>query len=209
MKNIILCGFNWAGCKSLDLLLERNYNIFVYTHESPWYVNDLKKLCILKNIPFSTEKIEINNLPFQPDVICSIYYRKIISEDIIKAAKKKIFNLHPSLLPKYKGCSSLTWAMVNGEKKAGFSFHFINNKVDEGNIIIQKRNPFMNMTLKLLYIIELCLKQWITFYEALDYVLDEGKGYKQNGIASYYSRGCPYNGVLQNNWSNQKKGKIY
>ena len=44
-KKIILCGYNWAGCKALEMLLERNYEVFVYTHESPWYINDLIEFC--------------------------------------------------------------------------------------------------------------------------------------------------------------------
>ena len=208
MKNIILCGFNWTGCKALDLLLSRKYNIFVYTHESPWYVNDLKKFCISKNIPFSIDKINRDNLPFSPDAICSIYYRNIISEDVIKAAKRKIFNLHPSLLPKYKGCSSLTWAMINGEKKAGFSYHFINNKVDAGNIIIQKEEPIYDYDTQTTLYNRIMFKAMDHFYEALDYVLNDGKGYKQIGMDSYYSRGCPYKGELQNNWSKGKKERF-
>ena len=89
MKKIILCGYNWSGCKALDLLLEDEYEVFVYTHESPWHVNNMVDFCKLKNINYSTEKITLNNLPFKPDHIISIYYRFLIQEDIINYVNGK------------------------------------------------------------------------------------------------------------------------
>ena len=71
-------------------------------------------------------------------MICSIYYRYIIEEEIINCVNGKIFNLHPSLLPNYKGCSSLTWAMINGEAEVGYSYHYIDVTLDTGNVILQK-----------------------------------------------------------------------
>ena len=90
MKKIILCGFNWSGCRALDLLIKRNYEVFVYTHKSPWHINDLINFCKYKNIKFSTEKISIENLPFNPDIIISIFYRYIISEEVINKVNKNL-----------------------------------------------------------------------------------------------------------------------
>lgn len=78
-------------------------------------------------------------MPFVPDVICSIYYRYIIGNDVIETVDGRIFNLHPALLPKYRGCSSLTWAMINGEKECGYTYHYINKTCDIGDIIFQNK----------------------------------------------------------------------
>ena len=63
---------------------------------------------------------------------------KIISEKIINNFKKKIINIHPSLLPKFKGLNTFARILNNKEKIAGCTVHYVNNKMDDGNIIIQK-----------------------------------------------------------------------
>ena len=62
----------------------------------------------------------------------------MIKQDVIDIVNGKIFNLHPALLPKYRGCSSVTWAMINGEKECGFTYHYIDKGCDTGKIILQK-----------------------------------------------------------------------
>ena len=141
MAKVILCGYNWAGCMALKWLKNEKHETFVFTHENPPYINSLSDLCERDKIKYSFSPINKDNLPFKPDIICSVYYRNQIPPEVINACEKKIFNLHPSLLPKYRGCSSLTWAMIKGDKQAGFSFHYIDDKFDNGNIIIQKKLP--------------------------------------------------------------------
>ena len=64
---------------------------------------------------------------------------KIISKKFIKKFGKTIINIHPSLLPKYKGLNTYSRVLKNKEKKTGCSVHFVNEKLDSGNIIIQKK----------------------------------------------------------------------
>ena len=136
--NVILCGYHWTGCKALQILRKMNHNVYVFTHENPYHIPSLIDYCKKAEIPYSLENISKSELPFTPDVICSIYYRYIIKKQIIESCKGKIFNLHPALLPKYRGCSSLTWAMINGEKEAGFTYHYIDVGTDTGDVIIQE-----------------------------------------------------------------------
>ena len=63
---------------------------------------------------------------------------KIISKNFIKKFGKKIINIHPSLLPKYKGLNTYSRIIKNKEKKAGCSVHLVNEKLDNGTIIVQK-----------------------------------------------------------------------
>ena len=63
---------------------------------------------------------------------------KIISDQIIKNFKKKIINIHPSLLPKFKGLNTFSRVLENNEKKSGCTVHYVNNKLDDGDIIVQK-----------------------------------------------------------------------
>jgi len=64
---------------------------------------------------------------------------KILSEDFIKRFKGKIFNIHPSLLPKYKGLKTHERVIKNKEKYSGCTVHLVNSKLDSGKIVLQKR----------------------------------------------------------------------
>ncbi|MEZ9999883.1 formyltransferase family protein [Vibrio lentus] len=67
-------------------------------------------------------------------IVCASYM-EIIPQNIIN--NKIIINTHPSLLPKYRGLHSLAWAMLNKEKKVGFTIHLMNEFIDDGDIIAQ------------------------------------------------------------------------
>ena len=76
---------------------------------------------------------------FQIDFICLAGYMKIISNKIVNKFKKKIINIHPSLLPKFKGLNTFERALKNMEKKTGCTVHYVNNKMDDGKVILNKR----------------------------------------------------------------------
>lgn len=206
---VILCGYNWTGCKALDLLKRRGYEVYVYTHEMENYCADLEGMCIKGNIPYTLEKITLKNLPFIPDIICSIYYRYLIEEEVITCVNSKIFNLHPSLLPNYRGCSSLTWAMINGEPECGFTYHYIDKQCDTGNIILQKKIPIEDFDTQGTLYNRVMFQGMEDFYKAFDLVLEgyEGVEQKSIGSGSYYKRGCPYDGILDTD-STEKADKI-
>ena len=63
---------------------------------------------------------------------------KIISKNFIEKFGKKIINIHPSLLPKFKGLDIFSRVLKNKEKKTGCTVHFVNDKLDSGQIIAQK-----------------------------------------------------------------------
>ena len=83
-------------------------------------------------------KIIYNLKKHRISFICLAGYMKIISEQIIKNFKKKIINIHPSLLPKFKGLNTFSRVLKNNEKKSGCTVHYVNNKLDDGNIIVRK-----------------------------------------------------------------------
>ena len=63
---------------------------------------------------------------------------KIISGKLIKNYQKKIINIHPSLLPKFKGLDTFNRILKNKEKISGCTVHYVNNKLDDGDIIVKK-----------------------------------------------------------------------
>tara|TARA_B100001057_G_scaffold233915_1_gene234127 strand:+ start:926 stop:1507 length:582 start_codon:yes stop_codon:yes gene_type:complete len=72
-------------------------------------------------------------------IICLAGFMKILSKYFIKSFKGKILNIHPSLLPKYKGLDTHQRAISNSEKYSGCTVHFVNSKLDSGKIILQKK----------------------------------------------------------------------
>jgi phosphoribosylglycinamide formyltransferase-1 len=71
-------------------------------------------------------------------LICLAGYMKIISKNLIKKFGKKIINIHPSLLPKFKGLNTFMRVLENNEKKTGCTVHYVNEKLDSGHIITQR-----------------------------------------------------------------------
>ena len=92
-----------------------------------------------KNKIIAEKKIisEIKNKKIK--LICLAGFMKILSKDFIKSFKGKILNIHPSLLPKYKGLNTHQRAISNNEKYSGCTVHVVNSRLDSGKIILQKK----------------------------------------------------------------------
>ena len=73
------------------------------------------------------------------DLICLAGFMKILSKNFINKFKGTILNIHPSLLPKFKGLNTHQRALLNKEKYSGCTVHFVNSKLDSGKIILQKK----------------------------------------------------------------------
>ena len=121
---ILYCAYGHAACLILNILI-KNLNTnpddvicFTYKHiENKPLIKELEKFKVrykTDNLNQEKSKFEINN--FGPDVIISIYYRHLIPLEVLKMSHLGGFNLHPSLLPKYRGCFSAPWAIINGER---------------------------------------------------------------------------------------------
>ena len=89
----------------------------------------------LKDENFINQLKEIN-----PDLGVVVAYR-ILPREVYSLPKYGTFNLHASLLPKYRGAAPIQWAIINGEKVTGVTTFFLQDKVDTGNIILQREVP--------------------------------------------------------------------
>ena len=81
------------------------------------------------------DELKQNNI----NLICLAGFMKILSKSFIENFKGKILNIHPSLLPKYKGLNTHEKAIENKDKYSGCTVHFVNSKLDSGKIINQKK----------------------------------------------------------------------
>ena len=112
--------------KAKGLKFAKMYNI-----KKKVYNYDQKKISekkILKDLKSNVIKL-----------ICLAGFMKILSKDFIRNFKGKILNIHPSLLPKYKGLNTHHRAIQNKEKYSGCTVHLVNSKLDSGKIILQKK----------------------------------------------------------------------
>jgi phosphoribosylglycinamide formyltransferase-1 len=98
-----------------------------------------KRVINFKDTKISDDKLIYILRKNQIDMICLAGFMKILSKYFIKKFNGKIINIHPSLLPKYKGLNTHKRALKNKEKYSGCTVHFVNSKLDSGKIILQKR----------------------------------------------------------------------
>ncbi len=136
---------------SLKILLENGYDVIsVVTIPDKkkgrgqfLSCSEVKKFALEKNLPIiQPEKLRhedfINKVKsLSPDLIIVAAF-KILPKEIFTIPKYGAFNLHASLLPKYRGAAPINWALINGEKKTGVTTFFLKEKVDTGNILLQK-----------------------------------------------------------------------
>lgn len=104
--------------------------------------SDVKKKALELNIPvLQPERLKDENFieelkTFNPDIIVVLAFR-ILPEEIYSLAKIATFNIHASLLPKYRGAAPINWAIINGETISGLTSFILEKKVDTGKILMQ------------------------------------------------------------------------
>ena len=97
------------------------------------------KIFNFKNKKLAEKNVLLELKKNKIDLICLAGFMKVISSNFIKNFKGKILNIHPSLLPKYKGLNTHKRAIDNREKFTGCTVHYVSAKLDSGKIIIQKK----------------------------------------------------------------------
>lgn len=151
---IIFYGTSEFGIPSLDILLANAFNIIaiVTVEDKPAgrgkkiHYSPVKEYAIAKNIKL-LQPARLDNPIFideikklKPDLQIVIAFRKL-PQPVWQIAPMGTFNLHASLLPKYRGAAPINRAVMNGEKETGVTTFFINNDIDAGNIILQDKTP--------------------------------------------------------------------
>jgi len=151
---IVFFGTPDFAIPSLETLLKENYTIpaVVTAPDKPRGRGQqvvpvpVKRFAIENNISV-LEPDDLNDDSFiselraiKPDLMVVVAYR-ILPPEVFTIPEKGAFNLHASLLPKYRGAAPINWAIINGELETGVTTFFLEEKVDTGNIIMQARCP--------------------------------------------------------------------
>jgi methionyl-tRNA formyltransferase len=74
----------------------------------------------------------------RPDLILSVYFREILSPEVLRLAPRGALNLHGSLLPRYRGRCPVNWVLIHGERETGVTLHYMDAKPDRGDIAAQR-----------------------------------------------------------------------
>ena len=98
-----------------------------------------KKVFDFKKKRLAEKKLHIELRKNKIELICLAGFMKILSNNFIKKFNGKILNIHPSLLPKFKGLNTHERAIINKAKFSGCTVHYVNSKLDSGKIILQKK----------------------------------------------------------------------
>jgi len=137
LKNLIKFSKTKKSPISIDLIISNTNKATGLNFANQFKIK--KKIFNFRKIKIIEKKIlkllEKDEIKF----ICLAGFMKILSKVFIKKFPGKIINIHPSLLPKYKGLNTHSRAINNKDKFAGCTVHFVNEKLDSGKIILQKK----------------------------------------------------------------------
>ncbi|MFZ1291572.1 MAG: methionyl-tRNA formyltransferase [Melioribacteraceae bacterium] len=149
---IIFFGTPDFAIPSLKILYENNHEILavVTAPDKPrgrgqtLSPTPIKQFALENNIKVFTpeslkdEQLEKSLKELNPDLFIIVAFR-ILPRNVFTIPKFGSFNLHGSLLPKYRGAAPIQWALINGEKETGLTTFFLEDKVDTGNIILTEK----------------------------------------------------------------------
>ena len=137
LKSLIKFSRTSKSPITIDLVISNNSKAKGLNYAKIYKIK--KKVISFKNKNLSEKKLlsilKINTI----DMICLAGFMKILSKNFIQKFKGKILNIHPSLLPKYKGLNTHKRVLINKEKYSGCTVHFVNSRLDSGKIILQKK----------------------------------------------------------------------
>ena len=181
----------------LNSLLDKQYSIPLVV--SPLYNNliykRLQETCRKNNVEYIREQNINSNAVIEkvkeirPDILITAHFEKLISKELLSIPKLGCLNLHPSILPDYRGMSPQHWPIINGDDKTGITIHFIDEGIDTGNIVLQKEISLNDQ----MYVYDLQMI-WRQIYktvmcEAVEKVVLGYKGEEQNKReGSYYGK---------------------
>lgn len=150
----IVFAYHDVGVRCLSVLLAHGVRVLrVVTHaddpgENIWF-GSVAGLARLHGIPAIAP--DDPNIPdvlaeltgLRPDYLFSFYYRRMLKPELLSIARRGAYNMHGSLLPKYRGRAPVNWAVLHGERETGATLHEMVAKPDAGRIVGQQRVPIL------------------------------------------------------------------
>ncbi|MCI5967948.1 formyltransferase family protein [Helicobacter sp.] len=139
MKKVVFLGAKEIGRQCLEILFQKQEGLgfeILAVGTSPRGVG-VREFARAKGIPIIQDLDALLSLEF--DILFSVQYHAILTQEQIECAKEIAFNLHLAPLPEYRGCNQFSFAILNGDKEFGVTIHRLEEGIDSGDIIFQKR----------------------------------------------------------------------
>jgi len=196
IEHLLSVGIEPQGIKLLTHATERNRVLLEYAR-----VHGIET----KTDPIRESHVQKWVGEFRPDLLFSLYYRDIVPGSVLRKISLASLNLHPSLLPNYRGTFSAPWAIINGEAVTGISYHEMEEEIDTGAIIYQEATPVLERdTAYSLYhrLIDIGMRAFESVFEAV--LSGEVEKVPQKGAGSYFPRRVPNDGYIDTSWSREK-----
>ena len=161
LKNLIKFSNKKNSPISIKLIISNNKKAKGLKYSNQYKIK--KKIINFKNHKNDEKKILKILSKNKINFICLAGFMKILSKNFIKNFKGKIINIHPSLLPKYKGLNTHARVIKNKEKFSGCTVHFVTSKLDAGKIIMQEKVKITNRdsAFSLILDLELATHDWL------------------------------------------------
>ena len=204
-------AYHNVGVRCLKVLLRRRINVLrVVTHldnpaENIWF-DSVAELAAANAIPVTTPD-DPNTAAFieqisalKPDFLFSFYYRTMLTPALLATASRGAFNMHGSLLPKYRGRVPVNWAIIHGESETGATLHEMVQKPDAGRIVDQQSVPILPDDNALQVFNKVAVAAEVTLDRALSGLLDGTAVLRPQDLTagSYYPGRKPDDGII--NW---------
>lgn len=154
VRSAVVFAYHDIGVRCLEALLELGVDVrLVVTHqdnasEKIWFdsVEELARrngIAVITPDNPNSEVIAEQVRECHPDFIFSFYYRQMLGQALLDIPARGAFNVHGSLLPKYRGRVPVNWTIIHGEKECGVSLHRMELKPDAGNLLAQRAVPIL------------------------------------------------------------------
>jgi len=137
LKNLIKSAKNKNSRFKISLIISNNPKALGLKFAKKFNIE--KKIINFNNTKLIEKNLIMEFKKKNIRIICLAGFMKILSKNFIKKFNGKILNIHPSLLPKYKGLNTHFRVILNKERYSGCTVHFVNSKLDSGKIILQKK----------------------------------------------------------------------
>ena len=137
LKSIIKFSKNKKSPIKINLIITDNPKSKGLKFSKIFFIE--KKIINYKSRPLAEKNILLKLKKDKIDLICLAGFMKVLSKNFISKFEGKIINIHPSLLPKFKGLNTHERVIRKKEKYSGCTVHFVNSKLDSGKIILQKK----------------------------------------------------------------------
>ena len=147
--NIVFFGEDSFSDIVLQSLMVAGHNVKMVV--TPYYENNIYKrlaltcqksgIQLLRPQKVNSDEVVAAVASMNPDICCIAHFERLVKKELLDVPRIGFINLHPSLLPDYRGMSPQHWPIINREAKTGITIHYVDETADTGDIILQREIP--------------------------------------------------------------------